>query len=337
MTTKKQRRVLAALAVTGTLVAAGTASAVADDEVEFIDGFENPEDLAEIPHSQWVIVSSWQDDGYVSAVHRSNERVIEVYPGTTPRADQDMELYGDCPGPVTEGFYAHGISIKPGRHRTHTLYVVRHNAREAIEVFEVNARGRQPELTWIGCMLPPEDVALGFNSVAWLPDSDGIAVTSPATDDVWEWDPVAGWSEVPGSQGIHPNGIEVSPDGQWYYVGGWRTETLYRISRGATPVQVDSVPVGFHIDNLHWDDHGNLLVAGHQATEQAVIDCITTGPCEDIVSKVVRVDPELRRVEEIFSYPTDELLALGTTAIEVKNRIWVGGLAGEHIAVIRDR
>jgi hypothetical protein len=337
MRNTKQRRALAALAAVGVLVAAGTTSAAADNGVRFIDGFENPEDLAEVPHSPWVMVSSWQDDGYVSAVHKGNERVVEVYPGAAPRADQDMELYGDCPGPLTEDFYAHGISLEPGSKRTHTLYVVRHNGREAIEVFDVDARGAQPTLTWVGCILPPDDVPLDFNSVAWVPDGDGVAVTSPGTDDVWEWDPVTGWAEVPGSQGISPNGIEISPDGDWYYVGGWGTEALYRISRGATPVQVESLPVGFHIDNVHWDDDGQLLAAGHQATVQAVIDCLVIDVCEDIVSKVVRVDPELQDVEEVFSYPTDDLLALGTTAIQVHNRIWIGGLAGERIAVIKDR
>src|SRR5688572_12955319 len=91
MRNTKQRRALAALAAVGVLVAAGTTSAAADDGVRFIDGFENPEDLAEVPHSPWVMVSSWQDDGYVSAVHKGNERVVEVYPGAAPRADQDME------------------------------------------------------------------------------------------------------------------------------------------------------------------------------------------------------------------------------------------------------
>ena len=211
MRTRKQRRALAAVTFAGALVAAGTAPAFADNGVRFIDGFENPEDLAEIPSSPWVIVSSWQDNGYVSAVHKGNQRVVEVYPGTQPRADQDMELYGECPGPLTEGFYAHGISIKPGRHQTHTLYVVRHNGREAIEVFEVDGRGSQPTLTWIGCILPPDDVPLDFNLVAWVPDGDGVAVTSPGTDNVWEWDPVAGWWEVPGSQGISPTASRSPP------------------------------------------------------------------------------------------------------------------------------
>ncbi|MQA92654.1 MAG: hypothetical protein GEU90_20935 [Gemmatimonas sp.] len=287
-----------------------------------------------MPKSPWVIVSTWQDDGYLSAAHLGTREAFEIYPGEAPEARQDMDLYGACPGPVTEGFYAHGISLRPGEGQVHTLFVVRHNAREAIEVFEVDGRGSRPSITWIGCVVPPEGEGLGFNSVIWLPDG-GLAVTSPATDDVWEWQPVSGWTEVPGSQGISPNGIEVSPDGEWYYIGGWGTETLYRLSRDQTPYQLDPLPVGFHIDNVHFDQEGHLLAAGHQATVQQVVDCLNLSICEGIVSKVIRVDPDLQNSEEIFSYPTNDFLTLGTAAIQVKSKIWIGGLRGERVAVIR--
>lgn len=307
----------------------------ADGAVEFVCGPENPEDLAWVPQSPWVIVSTWQDDGYLSAVHFGTREATRIYPSEAPSVRHDTELYGACPGPIHDRFYAHGVSLRPGKNRVHTLFVVRHNAREAIEVFEVDARGNLPQLTWIGCVLPPDGAGLGFNSVIWLPDG-GLGVTSPATNDVWEWQPDAGWAQVPGSVGGVPNGLEVSPDGKWYFIGGWGSQELIRLSRGQAVVEKTSIPVGFRIDNVHFDREGRLLAAGHAATVQQVIDCLRNSVCVGMTSKVVRVDTELQHAEEVFSYPTNEYLALGTAAIQAKeNEIWVGGLRGERVAIVK--
>ena len=316
-----------------------------DYPVRFICGPENPEDLAEVPDTPWVIVSTWQDDGYLSAA-RLDGQTFQIYPGEAPQARHDMDLYGECPGPMPNDFWAHGISLRPGEDGVHTLFVVRHDGREAIEVFEVDARHGTPSLTWVGCVLPPEGgpaaPAHDFNSVIWLPDG-GLAVTRPAVNEVAEWHPGSGWSPVPGSQGISPNGIEVSPDGQYYFIGGHGTETFYRLSREA-PYQRDELFVGFHIDNVHFDDAGRLLVAGHDATIQSVIDCLVNpdgsyttdnSRCTNIISRVVRVDQDLQNDEEIFRYRTNDFLALGTAAIEVRDQIWIGGLRGERIAHIK--
>jgi hypothetical protein len=43
---------------------------------------------------------------------------------------------------------------------------------------------------------------------------------------------------------------------------------------------------------------------------------------------VTRVDPEQLTAREIIRYPSNDLLILGTVAIEVGDEIWVGGIAG---------
>ena len=111
-----------------------------DGEVKFICGPENPEDLAEVPTSPWVIVSTWQDDGYLSAAHTGDGTTVEIYPGEEPQARQDMELYGDCPGPMPEDFWAHGISLRPGDDQT--AHAVRRAARRARG--DRGLRGRRP-------------------------------------------------------------------------------------------------------------------------------------------------------------------------------------------------
>ena len=55
--------------------------------------------------------------------------------------------------------------------------------------------------------------------------------------------------------------------------------------------------------------------------------------CEGITSYVARVDVDAGTVERLFSYPTNDLLRLGTAAIEVGDELWVGGIAqGTRIA-----
>ena len=101
--------------------------------------------------------------------------------------------------------------------------------------------------------MAPEGLRL--NSVVALPEG-GFAATSTSTGDVWEWNAAAGWAVIPGTDDTTPNGLEISPDGAWLYVAGWRGEKLTRLSRGRTPRQRDVVPIGFRPDNLRFVDGG---------------------------------------------------------------------------------
>ena len=126
-----------------------------------------------------------------------------------------------------------------------------------------------------------------------------------------------------------PNGLVVSPDGRWFYIGGWGTESLIRLSRGQTPVQKESVEVGFHVDNVRWAPDGTLLAAGHTGGSIAVIGgCIQGGSCDGVASMVAKVDPEELTAQVIVRYPSSDLLILGTVAIQVGEEIWVGGIGG---------
>jgi len=270
-----------------------------------------------------------EDDGYLYAtdVRDLSSRVLFPTPQAQPR--QDRETYGACPGPVTGGFRPHGLSLRPGDNTTHTLYVVRHGEREAIEIFEFDVGAASPTLVWIGCVVAPEGVSM--NSVAALPGG-GFVVTNfqiPAGE-LLEWQPGEGWERVPGSETAGPNGIVASDDGRWLYIGGWATRSLIRLSRGQTPPQISSVDVIHHIDNVRWAPDGSLLAAGHVGPTQAsIVQCL--GPqrqCDGVNSVVTRVDPERLTAEEIIRYPSNDLLVLGTVAIEVGDEIWVGGIAG---------
>ena len=128
--------------------------------------------------------------------------------------------------------------------------------------------------------------ALALNSVVALPEG-GFATTSPRTGDVWEWSTDAGWSHVPGSEDIGPNGLEISRDGEWFYVGGYGAQSLIRLSRGQTPVQTDAVEVGFHIDNVRWGPGETLFAAGHLGPTRAAIgECIHQRQCDNVTALI---------------------------------------------------
>jgi sugar lactone lactonase YvrE len=212
------------------------------------------------------------------------------------------------------------------------FYVVHHGNRESVEVFEVNGRSTPPALTWIGCAIAPEEVSL--NSVVGLPDG-GFAATNfqtigtergrlqagEITGEVWEWHTGPGWKIVPGSETSGPNGLEISKDGKWFYIGGWGTQSLIRLSRGQTPVKKDSAPVGFRLDNVRWAPDGTLFAAGQGGVAPAAL------------SAVAKVNPDTLKVQEVVQYPSNDVFSVGTAAIQVGNEIWVGSTRGDRIAV----
>ena len=323
------RLVLSAMAGLLALLLAhpSAAQCAPDGGVEFVCGPVSPEDLVIVPDSPYVIAAGMEDDGYLYAIDTRDLGSAVLYPSAAAGSRPEAAFSG-CGGPLADGFRPHGLSVRPGSDGRHTLYVVRHGAREAIEVFDVDTRGDAPTLTWEGCAEAPQGVT--FNSVTALPGG-GFAAThfNLAGGEIWEWQPDTGWAQVPGSETSGPNGLVSSPDGRWFYVGGWGTRSLIRLSRGRTPVQTDAVAVGFHIDNVRWAPDGSLLAAGHVGeAAESIFQCLGQGQCDGVTSRVAKVDPEALTAEEIVRYPSNVHVILGTVGLQVGDEIWLGGIAG---------
>ncbi|MBL4820570.1 MAG: hypothetical protein JKY98_06225 [Gammaproteobacteria bacterium] len=320
------------IAVCSLFVFAGSAVAACepDGEVQFVCGPISPEDLLVIPDTPWVVTSGYEAEGYLYLVDTRDHSYREVFPVASAKAEPDTSTYGACRDLPSTQFQAHGLGLRPGANGKHTLYVVAHGGREAVEVFNLDASGSVPELTWIGCVEAPDGVSL--NSVAPLleTDNDFIATNlNISAGQSWEWSPATGWAQVPGSEMPGPNGIVVSPDGRWLYVGGWMDGSLMRLSRGQDPVRKDVIKVGFHVDNVHWAPDGSLLVAGQYFEDMASAGkCMGGGECDGVSSRVVRVDPDELTIEQVIDYPSNDFFIFGTAAIEVGEEIWFGGIAG---------
>ena len=322
-----------------------TGSCDPDGKVRFVCGVPSPEDLVPVPGGEWVVVSGYIRGG-VSLVNTKTFAATQVFPVAKPVERFDKNTYAKCPGPVDSGekekLSAHGLAIRPGSDRVHTIYLVHHGFRESIEVFELDARQTPPTFTWIGCVIAPETAA--FNSVTPLPGG-GFAATNPNrrvkpqpgsdptnTGEIWEWSPKDGFKIIPGSEGNGPNGIEASQDGRWLYVNQWPARKIIRLSRGQTPPVKDTVDVNFQPDNIRWQADGSLLAAGHGGPDTPrVIKCLMV-VCPDAASVVARIDPKAWSAKEIIRYPANDKFFSSTVALQVGKEIWIGTITQDRIA-----
>ena len=315
--------------------------------LRFVCGPIDSEDLITIPDSPWILVSGMQDEGHLYLADTRSTGSFVAYPGNTPSHRHDAETYSKCPGPLPSGFRPHGLNVRPDNSGRHTLYVVRHGGREAVEIFELDTTQEPPSLTWIGCVLPPESV--NGNAVVPLPEG-GFALTNflrfgdsnamanlqsgGPTGEVWEWHHDSDWKIVPDSEISGANGIEISPDGQWFYIGAWGSQSFIRLSRNKLPVTKETVALGFNVDNIHWAPDGSLLAAGQGGGTDTVLACLTQGDCSNMTNDVVKIDPHTLQIQQLIHYPSDAHVISGTAAVQVGSEIWVGSLGGsDRIAI----
>ena len=265
--------------------------------VRFICGVIDAEDLVPIPGTDWIVASGYGfpgsgSKGSLQLVNARDASSVVVFPADAARERPDTKTSGACPGPLgpaaREQFRSHGVGLRRQPNGAHTLYVVHHGSRESVEVFEIDTRGLAPELTWIGCVVAPPKISL--NAVAALPGGDFAATDYAAKGSVWEWRQADGWRVVPDSETSRPNGLEVSPDGQWLFIGEWGSQSVTRLSRGLTPPKKDTVVVGFYVDNLRWAPDGSLFATGQGGSApEAVTGCyIKSANCAALTTDVVR-------------------------------------------------
>ena len=319
--------------------------------VRFVCGQSGPEDLIAVPGSPWLIASSFGPEGGLYLIDTKSASSSRLFPGRAAVAQRfDKRTYDSCPGPIPAAdlkrFWTHGLYLKPGRDARHTLYVVHHGSRESVEVFELDASGTRPVLAWLGCAVAPG--VIGLNSVIALPEG-GFAATNfdPRTSlggtlsdtllsgknngEVWEWHTGRGWKKVPGSEASGANGIELSPDGKWFYVSQWGNRSFMRLSRGVTPARREQIPLGFRVDNVRWAPDGTLLVAGQGGDDNAILGRgAATSPPTSIIGKV---DPKTMKYRQIISYTTSDIVAPATVALEIGKEFWTGAFRGDRLVI----
>jgi hypothetical protein len=322
-------------------------------EYAFVCGPESAEDLVRVPETKWIIASGFGASGGIYLIDSVHKTWHKIYPGDAPRAEQDMQKFAACPGsPNPNNFVTHGLNVLPGDDGHSTLYVVGHGEREAIEVFDVDANGDGPTVTWNGCVMTPEGMVA--NSVASLADGSLLATIPLLTDvsisdalagkntgGVYSWSPGdSGWTMVEGTELPYANGIEVSADGDEFYVAssGLSTVIAYSNSNPARLLR-SSEPFEFVPDNLHMGPDGKLLTAGLNVYDEVCGDVPQTeefdlgafASCPRPFT-VLSVDPQSMQGTVTASGPANERFSNITMALPLGDELWIGTFGGDRIA-----
>jgi hypothetical protein len=150
---------------------------------------------------------------------------------------------------------------------------------------------------------------------------------------VLEWHPDAGFSDVPGSEGAMPNGIEASRDGESLYVDMYLGDEVRKISRktGETLATVEIASP----DNVLWSPDGTLLVASHNAPIREVMACgeLEHGACPFHYS-IVALDPDTLEPKALYENAGPPMGA-GTAALKIGDELIIGTFAGDRIVRVK--
>jgi hypothetical protein len=316
--------------------------------VEFVCGPSNAEDLVLIPETPWIIASGLAAG---SGLYLLNSNSRDWQP-LSIQSRQDRAAYPTCPSPpAPSGLQTHGLNIRGGANGRSRLYVVGHGAREAIEVFDVDASGELPVVTWTGCVLLPEGLAA--NSAASFADgslvatvllmpgtSFGDSVAKRPTGIVLKWSPGdSGFEQLSGTALPGNNGIEVSADGREIYVVSSGLQTIVTFSNANPATRLRSTrQLPMTPDNVHRGPNGKLLTAG---MKNDVPECGgPPGPEHDLATLstcprgtiAIEVDPVTMQDRILVETPAIPAFSNATMVLPASGRFWFGTFRGDRIA-----
>ncbi len=325
---------------------------IACDEVSGVKpicGFHNPEDLAVVPGGEFLLVSemgAFMSDApnTISLLDIAQQQRMHIGFDWQPQGDR----WGDpaCTVPDAAKFSPHGIDLITREDGRHQLLVVNHG-NEQIEFFELSADPQgQWSLAWKGCAKPPEDPFI--NDVAGLIDGGFLAThmwnkatpfelvverlnAGENTGWVWEWQADTGFTKLPNSDELMPNGIAVSHDNNKIFVNIYMGNKTIKIDRASGEVEGEFAVKS--PDNIVVDEAGNLWVASH-------LNDPVDGRCEDghagpclLPFQIIKADPKTMMAETVFVHE-GEPMGYATVALPHAGRVYFGSASGDRVASI---
>ena len=306
---------------------------------QLVCGTRAPEDFEVTPDGKYLVIAKF---GAVvdTALDLFNLDTHAFTP--LPMSAEKKSGWGDpaCTESIGLQTGAHGLSLNQRSSGEWQLYVVNHNVRESMEMFELQPDGDAWKLVWRGCVLAEQP----YNDVSALPDGSFVATRPTAlmkegqdlfaggvSGNVARWNEDDGEVLLPGSEYGYPNGVMVSRDGRYAYISGWTTRSFHKYDLNAMR-EVGRADFTFMPDNLTWTPDGNLLAAGIKGVggncpENSNMSCLTG-------MVVAEVDPETLQVDVLHDNEDRALINGTSVAIQVDESIYVGSFQGDRLVIL---
>lgn len=183
--------------------------------------FDDPEDLADLIGTDWIIVgqAAQHDLSGLAAMHSVSGAIVHY---------RQADIGVDClPGGRSGGL---GVRRYGTGHRLAHILHATDGSADRVEIVDVHMRRGVPHLRRAACVAAPSpyflndiapDTGGGFVATHMFdrsrprPDVEADFRAGRPTGFVVRWSVKGGWSQVAGTDGTFPNGIDLTPDGRW--------------------------------------------------------------------------------------------------------------------------
>jgi hypothetical protein len=304
------------------------------DDVDIICGTNAPEDFERTPDGRFLIVAKMGrgEDKGLDLFEPATRNFTEIPLSAEKRPDWGEDA---CTDSIGRSIQPHGLSLAKRTSGEWQLYVVNHNIRESMEMYELLPDEGKWKLVWHGCVLASEP----YNDVAALPDGSFVATRPQAIQkqNLFGGEPsgnVALWSKkdgeriLPGSEYGYPNGVLVSGDRRYAYISGWTTRDLHQYDLTAKK-EVAKCALTFMPDNLTWTKDGKILAAGIKGISG---NCPkeSNHPClQGFI--LAEVDPKTLEHRILYDNNGKALINGISVAIEAGDAFYVGSFQGNRV------
>lgn len=333
-------------------MAINSATLQAKEFIGYVKNTVNPEDMVVIPTTSWVITSTDKTPGKKKPGYLY---LIDSATDIAQQANAKVALVSSAGDPTCKPIKMNdlamsGLAIRSAPDGTYQLMAVNRGKRMSVEFFNIDLSTSKPALTWSGCLVMPDKA---FPNAVVPLNNGGLAVTiSFETDNralmqqlenkantgyLLEWNQQHGFKRVAGSELPLDNGLKISPDGKFYYIAGWGSESILRLPTSSGSGKPRHVNIGMKPDNLSWSRDGKLIVTGQLQSATSIFNCVASDKdtCP-VPFKIIELDPDtLKPIRVLVDEEKMKNYSAATTGLEVGNEIWVSAFRNTKIARYR--